>query len=687
VKGVWIAGLLFAAALPLAAQMTVNVRVIEVPVTVTDREGNPVRGLTAANFQVFDDGKPQKITSFDNIDFASTQEVSAISPLNPNARRSFLLLFDVGYSDVKSIARAREAAKTFVEKSVQPRDLVAVGNIDPEKGFRLLTSFTTDRNLIASAILQPERYRGNDPLQLSDVDSFGEVGSGSSPATDAGNSSDRGGNAAAADEHLKEIKEMTLRNNRDYAAGRVMKQIQSLSLLASTLRSVPGRKQVVLLSGGFDPSLVRGRSVRGALGSELADMQKATSGQAFLIDNDARFGNTASQNVLEEMTKVFKQADVVMNAIDIGGVRVDSQAGSTGTAPNDGLHLIADPTGGKVFENSNALGQNLDRMMRQQEVVYVLAFQAAAEKAGKLHNLSVKLVNGPAGATVNNRIAYYEGGGETPVQRRLTNAEVVVNDIAQSDIKVAALAAAVPPAAKRAAVPLFLEINGEDLLRGAAKPVPADIFVYAFDESGVVRDRIYQRINVDPGKASDKVKQSGIKYFATLSLPPGKYAVKSLVALPDSERRGFVRTELVVPAGTEMAILPPLFLDKPGQWAMLKGVQHDSAAYPFHLDGEPFVPSAAPRLRKAEEGEFALFLYNANPEEMMMQATVTDAAGVTRPAATSLVRQIRGEGVTKLVFHYEPSGVAPGPARLDLLIHKKGSPDVRKSTLSLLVTN
>jgi len=682
-KALRFAALFALAALPLSAQMIVDVRVIEVPVTVTDRNGNPVRGLTAANFQLFDDGRPQTITSFDNIDFASKQEVSAISPLNANARRSFLLLFDGGYSDVKSIVRAREAATRFVQTSVQPRDLVAVGNIDPEKGFRLLTAFTTDRNAVAAAIADPAKYHGNDPLQLSDVDSFGESGNGSREIQ----STDATGRGAGADEHLKEIKEMTLRNNRDFAAGRVMNQIRALGLLASTLRSVPGRKQVVLLSGGFDPALVRGRSARGAMESELADMQKATSGQGYLIDSDARFGNTASQNVLDEMTKLFKQSDVVMNAIDIGGVRVDSEASSTGTAPNDGLHLLADPTGGKVFENSNALGQNLDRMLRQQEVVYVLAFHALPEKAGKLHNLSVKLVNGPAGASVNSRIAYYEGGAATPAERRLTNAEIVVNDIPQNDIQIAALATAVPAPA-RAAVPLFLEIDGKSLLRGATKPVPADIFVYAFDENGVVRDRIYQRITVDPARASDKVMQSGIKYCATLALPPGKYALKSLVSLPESERRGFVRTELVVPAGADMAVLPPLFRDKAGQWAIVKGVQHGAAtAYPFLLDGEPFVPSAAPWLRHSEEGEFALFLYNANPEEMMMQATVTDAAGVTRPAQPSLVRQIKGEGVTKLVFRYDPSGVAAGPAKLDLMIHKKGSADIRKASLPLNVMN
>jgi VWFA-related protein len=689
VKAVRIAVLLVVAALPLAAQLTVNVRVIEVPVTVTDKAGNPVRGLQASNFEVLDDGKPQKVTAFESIDFASKQSVTAISPLNPNARRSFLLLFDLGYSNVKAVQRAREAARRFVEKNVQPRDLVAVGSVDPDKGYRLLTSFTTDRTLVEAAITEPQKYRSADPLQLSDLDAYGAQTAGQSTVGGVMEPGTTGtsGRGAAADAHAAEIKELSARNNRDFAIGRVSKQISSLGLLAATLRSVPGRKQVVFLSGGFDPSLVRGRTARGAMSSEIADMAKATSGQAYLIDNDARFGNTASLNIVDEMVKLFKQSDVVLNAIDLGGLRVDGDVQGVNVSSNDGLHMLADPTGGSVLENSNDFGSNLDRMMRQQEVVYVLAFQAAPTKPGKLHNLSVKLVNVPAGATAKSRVGYYEGGTETPVERALTNAEVIVNDIVQNDIKVAALATAVP-AAKRAVVPLFLEINGEDLLRGATKPVPADIFVYAFDEGGVVRDRIYQQINVDPAKASDKIKQNGIRYFATLSLPPGRYAVKSLVSLPGTEKRGFVRAELVVPPPTEMVVLPPLFIDKTAQWAMVKGVQHDSgAAYPFHLDGEPFVPSVMPRLRAAEEGEFALFLYNANPEEMMMQATVTDAKGVTRPAAPSLVRQIRGEGVTKLVFHYGPNGVAPGPATLDLLIHKKGSPDVRKSTLPFVVAN
>src|SRR5258708_8919668 len=105
--------------------------------------------------------------------------------------------------------------------------------------------------------------------------------------------------------------------------------------------------------------------------SDMADMQKAISGQAYLTDNDARFGNTASLNILEEMVKLFKQSDVVMNAIDIAGIRVDGDGNARlSTVSNDGLHLLADPTGGTVLENTHNLHRHLLPLMHQQEMGY-----------------------------------------------------------------------------------------------------------------------------------------------------------------------------------------------------------------------------------------------------------------------------------------------------------------------------
>jgi VWFA-related protein len=665
--------------LPLIAQETVKVHLIEVPVTVIDGQGNPIRGLKPENFELFSDGRRQKITAFDAIDFASQESVSAISPLNPNARRSFFLLFDVEYSQPKSIARARVAARKFIAANVLPHDLVAVGFIDQKTGFQVVTAFTTDRNLVDAAIASPNLTVGIDPLQLSGLDSFGNSisGAGFSLATDVV------GVVGEADSERNEIKARTAEQNRRFAALQLENHIHALEQLAMFLRSAPGRKQVIYLSGGFDGSLVIGRGARGTMAAEMADMTNAISGRPYAVNNDVRFGSPHELGKMQVSVELFKLSDVVINAIDIDGIGIEdgTPTGKRATVYNDALHLLANPTGGTVFENSNDLHSDFERMMHQQEVVYVLSFQAQPSKPGLLHQLSVRAIDVP-GAHVNNRVAYHEPGGEAPAERALTDAEIIMNDIPRREIRVAAIATAIP-SEKHSAAAFFLEINGQDLLGAATSATSAHVFVYAFDEHGIVRDRVDQRIEVDPARASNAVRTNGIKYFTTLALPPGHYAIRALVALPDPQKRGFVRTDLVVPEPGAASVSPPLFFDKPGQWALLKGVQRDDAPYPFVLDGEPFAPSATPLLQRDAKTEFALFLYNATADEMMIRATVTDSAGTKRPAEPTLTRQLQGDHITKLVFDLNPAGMSPGPAKLDLALHKKGSSDILNATLPM----
>ena len=54
---------LFAATLSAQVSETIDVRIINVDVTVTSK-GSPVRGLTRDDFEIFEDGKFQPITNF-----------------------------------------------------------------------------------------------------------------------------------------------------------------------------------------------------------------------------------------------------------------------------------------------------------------------------------------------------------------------------------------------------------------------------------------------------------------------------------------------------------------------------------------------------------------------------------------------------------------------------------------------
>src|SRR2546428_6884482 len=160
---------------------SVTVSVVELPVTVVDRGGNPIKGLTRENFEIIDEGKKREISSLDSIDFSSVESMSLASPLNPAARRNFLLVFDLTFSSPNSIARAQQGARDFVTKMVEKRDRVGVATVDVDHGFRFLTAFTTDRNLVDAAIPNPATFHGNDPLQLAGILPIAQVASTTGP--------------------------------------------------------------------------------------------------------------------------------------------------------------------------------------------------------------------------------------------------------------------------------------------------------------------------------------------------------------------------------------------------------------------------------------------------------------------------------------------------------------------------
>ncbi|HEY0783981.1 MAG TPA: VWA domain-containing protein, partial [Thermoanaerobaculia bacterium] len=136
---------------------TTRVVDVEVPVNVVGRDGEPVRGLTAADFTVQDDGATQKITHFEVVDLAAPPAPAAARqpvPLEPPpaGRRHFLLLFDLSFSSPTAVLKARLAARDFLLHSLAPSDLAAVATFSLENGPRLVVSFTPDRAQLARGI-------------------------------------------------------------------------------------------------------------------------------------------------------------------------------------------------------------------------------------------------------------------------------------------------------------------------------------------------------------------------------------------------------------------------------------------------------------------------------------------------------------------------------------------------------
>lgn len=668
--------LLMATAARAQIKESIEVHLVEVPVTVVDRAGAPVRGLTRQNFEILDHGARREIRSFDAIDFAAEGLSRKISPLNPAARRSFLLLFDLSFSSPAGLTKAQDAARKFIARGLQQRDLAAVGTIDINRGFRLVTAFTTDRTLLAAAVANPRLFVSSDPLQIA--------GNGTLEVATPHGVTQESSAGPAPDDLAADIARLDRRVNDTYNRSRIERQMQLLGGMARSLRRLPGRKQVIFLSEGFDPRLVRGRDARASAESVDED-QQISFGQIWRVDSDSRYGNSTSLTLLDEMARAFRDSDVVLHGVDIQGVRVQNDQGGSRLNSNDALHLLSRPTGGEVFQNSNDISGDLESMLRRQEVVYVLGFTVPAANDGRFHDLTVRLLGVPGGRAFH-RAGYFDDGAETALERSLTNAEIILNDIPQAGVHLASLAASFPAPDHRGLVPVVVDIAGADLLTPEPTSLlSADLYVYAFDDEGIVRDRLFQHIDLDTARLAEKLHKTGVKYYATLSLPAGKYAIKTLVRLGD-DRRGYSRTDVEVSGTDDVSLLPPLFMDDPGQWVLIRGAMHDGGApYPFHINGEPFLPSASAVVVEGQPRDFALFVLNAAADELAWDTAVTDRSGRTESPAPALVKQLQGQTMTKMVFRCAPQGLQAGSGSLEARVHKKGSGDERRSSVALML--
>lgn len=433
----------------------------------------------------------------------------------------------------------------------------------------------------------------------------------------------------------------------------IEREVTLLAALSQAMRAVRGQKRIVLLSEGFDPRLVQGRDAA-TTQDQLAERDAVEKGEIWRVDNNDRYGSASSLSLVSQMADIAKRCDVILDTVDIRGVRsgVDARNG-VARVSNEGLHLLANATGGTVFKNTNDIAEDFSRVLKAQEVVYVLAFQAPASRPGAFHNLKVRLVNVPGGRAVA-RTGYYEAGGGSEAERALSNAEIVMNDVAQNGVRLASLV--VPFGSK---VPVILEIDGRDLVNASDPKISLEVYTYAFDAAGSVFDSVFQRVTLDQAKVGAALRQSGVKYYATLSLPPGKYAVKSLVHVVEMNKSGFVRTDVVVPAEGALALSQPVFTDDAARWVMIRGASHDpNAAYPFVTNAD-FIPAAVARLKDGEPRRFVVFVRNAAPDELTVE---------THPEA-KLVSQLRSEEGATLVYELSAN---PSVSMLNVTATKRG---------------
>jgi VWFA-related protein len=191
-------------------------KLVLVDAVVTDKKGNYIHDLTANDFKVFEDNKEQPVTSF-----SSGADPSAQSP--NGLRRYLILFFDNSTMAAPDQIQARNAAAKFIDATAGPDHLMAI--VDFGGTLRIRQNFTANADILRAAVsgVKSSAVDPNAPPPDVTVASLGApVGLSSL------------NNAAA-----------------DFGARSMLLAVRSL---AKNLRGIPGRKIVVLFSGGFPPT-------------------------------------------------------------------------------------------------------------------------------------------------------------------------------------------------------------------------------------------------------------------------------------------------------------------------------------------------------------------------------------------------------------------------------------------------
>ncbi|HUP25660.1 MAG TPA: VWA domain-containing protein [Thermoanaerobaculia bacterium] len=675
-------------------QDTTTVTLVEVPVQVTVK-GEPVRGLTQSDFEIFEGRKKQDIVAFEVVDLSalSAANASGSAPEIPLAgRRHFLVFFDLSLSNPASVTRSREAAADLVLEALHATDMVAVATYSQNRGPQLVLGFTTDRNQVRQAIetlglVQP-REIVRDPLGLviGDLDGVAS-GSGSGGARGDFDPS------AELQAQLSATTVMREAAQRGENVSQIARLMDGIGAIGQLLQNVEGRKHVLFLSEGFEGELLFGTE-------SIEEIQRAAraveDGQTWNVDNAARFGDSEARRVVDRALVGLRQSNTTLQAVDIGGLVAGGSVTSRGRAGKntklDTLQYMAGQTGGELFANYNDLGDSMKNVLKRTSVTYLLAFQPSdVEPDGRYREIRVRLVGGPRGADVVHRPGYFPPkplDQQSPFEQRLQIADRIAGGQAGGSVAAGVLAAGFPVTGAKAYVPVLIEASGKDLQRGHQDPsLPIEIYAYAMDADGAVRDFFVRNMALDRQAVGPALDAAGFKYWGHFDLDPGEYTVRVMVRNPKTGAHALEVVTVEVPGGASKAtLLPPLFADDPSRWVLARedeSEQRVGVEFPFMQAGNPFIPAARPEVRSGASTPLTLVGYNFGAGSLSASGHLFSASGdVVDGGQIELVADASGsDGKAEVPAVFSTGRLAPGD--YVLVVTLRNTANQREETSSL----
>jgi len=372
-----------------------NANLVLVDVVVRDK-GKPVEGLQQADFQVLEDGKPQAITVFEEHKATDVQESAKAPALPPHVYSNFptytvasaanVLLLDSLNTPQSAQTNARAQMLKYLH-TIPPGTQIAVFTLASR--LRMISGFTTDVGTLEEA-LNPK----NTPAQQSMMlDSSG----------DAAFQKEIGETMGAG---IPEMDDEVNDSQRDRQAFKEEQRMQitlgAFGELARYLSTVPGRKNLIWISGGLsgalDPDLSRMSANQASRFGPAVRMVNAELTQArvavYPVDARAQMTLTDS-NVANAVAPMEGGMNRDLQAAEGEAVQNDVTTPQHWGASQQEMKLVAVDTGGEAFTNTNAVGKAVEEAIADGENYYTLGYAPSdMRNDGAYHTITVRMAEG-----------------------------------------------------------------------------------------------------------------------------------------------------------------------------------------------------------------------------------------------------------------------------------------------------
>jgi VWFA-related protein len=503
-----------------------TVNLVEVDVQVTNRDGKPVKGLKKEQFSITEDGKAQKISTFEYNDIEQIEtagkgdEAPLTVPLGTvtppgeikavvRDHRMIVLFFDLTSLQAEDLLRSTRAAQKYLQEQMTPADLVGVvafGNT-----LKIVANFTDDRGLLKQAI---DAIVPGHEAALAQLADAATAANGEAAVTE-----DTGAAFTADDTEFNIF-------NTD-------RKLAAVEALCEALEGIPGKKSIVQFTSGITQTGEENRS------ELIAATNAANRSNVSIYTIDSRGlltatpGGDASTGA-SNGTAMFSGATVVSQSQS----RQDSR---------DTLATLAGDTGGRSFFDAGDFGKVFQSVQNDTSGYYLVGYYSTnAANDGAWRRVHVKIDPLPAGARIRAREGYYAAknfGVFTTEDRERQLENAFQSETPEVELPVAVETAEFRLNANQVFVPIAAKL-APSALQWAQKRGSRET---AFDFAAEVRDAKSNRVvgalrdtitvKIDKEHFQD-IQQRSLVYQGGIILAPGEYKLKFLARENESGRIG-----------------------------------------------------------------------------------------------------------------------------------------------------